>query len=42
MRVVAILASYNERRFIDGCLEHLHGQGVESYLIDNWSTDDHR
>lgn len=39
VRVVAILASYNEERFIAGCLEHLFEQGVEAYLIDNCSTD---
>lgn len=39
MRVVAILAAYNEERFIGGCLEHLFAQGVETYLIDNASTD---
>lgn len=39
MRVVALLASYNEERFIAGCLEHLFAQGVEAYLIDNCSTD---
>jgi hypothetical protein len=39
MRVVAILASYNEERFIAGCLEHLFRQGVDAYLIDNCSTD---
>jgi glycosyltransferase involved in cell wall biosynthesis len=38
-RVVAILAAYNEERFIAGCLEHLFRQGVEAYLIDNCSTD---
>ena len=38
-RIVAILAAYNEERFIAGCLEHLFGQGVEAYLIDNCSTD---
>lgn len=40
MRVVALLATYNERRFIGPCLDHLHAQGVESYVIDNGSTDD--
>lgn len=40
MRVVALLATYNERRFIAGCLEHLGEQGVETYLIDNGSSDD--
>ena len=40
MRVLAILATYNEERFIGGCLEHLFSQGVEAYLIDNQSTDD--
>jgi hypothetical protein len=39
MRIVAILASYNEERFIAGCLDHLFEQGVEAYLIDNCSTD---
>ena len=38
-RVVALLATFNEERFITGCLEHLIGQGVEVYLIDNCSTD---
>jgi glycosyltransferase involved in cell wall biosynthesis len=40
LRVVALLATYNERRFVGDCIEHLHGQGVETYLIDNCSTDD--
>jgi glycosyltransferase involved in cell wall biosynthesis len=40
MRVLAIIASYNEERFISGCLEHLFSQGVEAYLCDNQSTDD--
>lgn len=39
VRLVAILATYNEERFIAGCLEHLFEQGVEVYLIDNSSTD---
>ncbi|HET8862733.1 MAG TPA: glycosyltransferase family 2 protein [Solirubrobacterales bacterium] len=39
MRVVALLATYNERRFIEGCLGHLDEQGVDVYLIDNASTD---
>ncbi len=34
-----MLAAYNEERFISGVLEHLIGQGVEVYLIDNSSTD---
>ena len=39
MRVLAILATYNEERFIAACLEHLFTQGVDVYLIDNSSTD---
>ena len=39
VRVVAILAAYNEERFIASCLEHLFEQGVAAYLIDNSSTD---
>ncbi len=38
-RVVAILATYNEERFIGGCLEHLFANGIEAYLCDNESTD---
>jgi Glycosyl transferase family 2 len=38
-RVVALLATYNEERFIAGCLEHLFQQQVDVYLIDNCSTD---
>ena len=40
MRVVAVLAAYNEARFIGPCLEHLIRQGVDVYLLDNSSTDD--
>jgi hypothetical protein len=39
MRLVALLAVYNEERFIRACLEHLIGQGAEVYVIDNQSTD---
>jgi hypothetical protein len=40
LRIVALLATYNERRFIGPCLEHLRTHGIETYLIDNCSTDD--
>lgn len=40
MRVIAILAVYNEERFIRNCLNHLITQGVEVYIVDNESTDD--
>lgn len=39
MRIVAVLATYNEERFVAACLEHLIAHGVEVYLIDNASTD---
>jgi len=39
MRVLAIIATYNEERFIGGCLEHLFANGVDVYLCDNQSTD---
>jgi glycosyltransferase involved in cell wall biosynthesis len=39
MHVIALLATYNEERFIAGCLEHLLRQDIEVYLIDNCSTD---
>jgi hypothetical protein len=39
MRVVALLAAYNEARFIQHTIRHLAAQGVESFLLDNDSTD---
>jgi Glycosyl transferase family 2 len=39
MKVIAIIAAYNEERYIGPCIEHLHRQGIEVYLIDNDSTD---
>lgn len=39
MKAVALLATYNEERFIGSCLEHLARQGILTYLIDNSSTD---
>lgn len=39
LRVVALLATFNERRFVGGCIEHLREQGVQTYLIDNCSSD---
>lgn len=38
-RVVALIAMRNEEHYIGRCLEHLISQGVESYIIDNDSTD---
>ncbi|MDX1632783.1 MAG: glycosyltransferase family A protein, partial [Thermoanaerobaculia bacterium] len=39
MRIIALLATYNEERFIVPCLEHFFRHGVEVYLIDNESKD---
>jgi glycosyltransferase involved in cell wall biosynthesis len=39
MRIIALLATYNEQRFIGNCLRHLLQQGLEVYLIDNESGD---
>jgi glycosyltransferase involved in cell wall biosynthesis len=39
MRVIALLAAYNEERFLDNCLKHLFQHGIEVYLIDNESHD---
>jgi hypothetical protein len=38
--VVAIIAAYNEADIIGACLRHLHAQRIETYLIDDGSTDD--
>ena len=39
MRILALLAAYNEERFIAACLEHLFRHGIQAYLLDNCSTD---
>jgi glycosyltransferase involved in cell wall biosynthesis len=39
MRIVAIIAAYNEELFIGPCLEHLFRHGIDAYLIDNCSQD---
>jgi glycosyltransferase involved in cell wall biosynthesis len=38
-RIVALLASYNNERFIANCLDNLIRHGVEAYLIDDSSSD---
>lgn len=40
LRIVAILATYNEARFIRACLEHYLRQGIDVYVLDNQSTDE--
>ena len=39
MRVVAIVQTFNEEVAIGACIEHLHAQGVDVYLLDEGSTD---
>ncbi|MBI1354540.1 MAG: glycosyltransferase [Acidobacteria bacterium] len=39
VRVVAILAAYNEEKILGRVIRWLAEQGVETYLIDNESTD---
>ena len=38
-RVVAVMHVYNERDIIISSLKHLISQGIEIYVVDNWSTD---
>jgi Glycosyl transferase family 2 len=38
-RAVALLATYNEDRFVEACLDHLIGQGLSVHLCDDGSTD---
>lgn len=40
MKVLAIIPTYNEADILPAVLKHLHDQGVDTYVIDNWSTDD--
>lgn len=39
MRIIGLLATYNEELVIEACLEHHLAQGIELYLLDNGSTD---
>jgi len=39
VRIVALLATYNEERFVGDCIGHLAENDVETYLIDNGSED---
>lgn len=38
-KVLAIIPVYNEADILPGVLRHLHSQGVDTCVIDNWSTD---
>jgi glycosyltransferase involved in cell wall biosynthesis len=38
--VVAIITAFNEADVIERTIEHLISQGVQTYLMDNWSNDD--
>ena len=38
-RVLALIAAHNEEDIIGACIDHLFAQGVESYLMDDGSTD---
>jgi glycosyltransferase involved in cell wall biosynthesis len=37
--VVALLSAYNEEQFAAGCIEHLIGEGLAVYVVDDGSTD---
>jgi glycosyltransferase involved in cell wall biosynthesis len=39
VRAIALLATYDEERFVGNCIASLAAQGIETYLIDNDSTD---
>ncbi len=38
-RVRAYIPAFNEADILPATLRHLHAQGVETHVIDNWSTD---
>jgi hypothetical protein len=40
VKIVAMLQTYNEQRFVGDCIDHLAEQGISVYLVDNESTDD--
>lgn len=40
LRILAILHVFNEQDVISSTINHLLTQGVDVYVIDNWSTDE--
>jgi hypothetical protein len=38
-KVIAIIAVRNEEDIIKHTIKHLYNQGIDIYIIDNWSTD---
>jgi len=38
-RVIAIISTFNEEDVIVPVIQHLVNQGIDVYLVDNWSTD---
>lgn len=38
-KVIALIATYNERDVIDSVVQHLQQNAVDVYILDNWSTD---
>jgi hypothetical protein len=38
-RVIALISTYNEEDIIAPVINHLINEGIEIYIIDNWSTD---
>ncbi len=39
LRVIALISAYNEEALIGACIDHLVGQGLDVFVIDNESTD---
>jgi hypothetical protein len=39
MRILGLIAAYNEEPVLEACIRHYRAQGVELYLIDNQSND---
>ena len=40
MKIIVLITSYNEQRYIRACLEHYLSHGIYVYLLDNESQDD--
>ncbi len=38
-RVAAIIHAYNEADILPEVIDHLHEEGIEVHIFDNWSTD---
>lgn len=38
-KILAVITAYNEDDIIEQTVRHLHSEGIDVHVVDNWSTD---